>query len=35
VTITPSSYKLLIEFHDFFPGFFGKQLLRRLRPYLK
>lgn len=35
VTITPSSYKLLIEFHDFFPGFFSKQLLRRLRPYFK
>ncbi len=35
VTITPSSYKLLIEFHDFFPGFFSKQLLGRLRPYLK
>jgi len=35
VTITPSSYKLLIEFHDFFPGFFGKQLLGRLRPYFK
>ena len=33
VTITPSSYKLLIEFHDFFPGFFGKQLLGRLRRY--
>jgi len=35
VTIVPSSYKLLIEFHDLFPGFFGNQLLGRLRPYLK
>ncbi|OGN93981.1 MAG: hypothetical protein A2Z75_01930 [Chloroflexi bacterium RBG_13_50_10] len=35
VTITPSSYKLLIEFHDFFPGFFSKQLIGRLRPYFK
>lgn len=35
VTITPSSYKLLIEAHDFFPGLFSKQLLRRLRPYFK
>jgi short-subunit dehydrogenase len=33
VTITPSSYKLLIESHDFFPGLFSKQLLNRLRPY--
>jgi short-subunit dehydrogenase len=35
VTITPSSYKLLIEAHDFFPGLFSKQLLSRLRPYFK
>ena len=35
VTITPSSYKLLIESHDFFPGLFSKQLLGRLRPYFK
>jgi hypothetical protein len=35
VTITPLSYKFLIEFHDFFPGFFSKQLLGRLRPYFK
>jgi len=35
VTIVPSSYKLLIEAHDFFPGFFSKQLLNRLRPYFK
>jgi len=35
VTITPSSYKLLIEAHDFFPGLFSKQLLGRLRPYFK
>jgi short-subunit dehydrogenase len=35
VTITPSSYKLLIESHDFFPGLFSKQLLSRLRPYFK
>jgi short-subunit dehydrogenase len=35
VTITPSSYKLLIESHDFFPGLFSKQLLKRLRPYFK
>jgi len=35
VTITPSSYKLLIEAHDFFPGLFSKQLLNRLRPYFK
>jgi short-subunit dehydrogenase len=35
VTITPPSYKLLIEAHDFFPGLFSKQLLGRLRPYFK
>lgn len=35
VTIVPSSYKFLIEFHDFFPGFFSNQLLNRLRPYFK
>lgn len=35
VTITPSSYKLLIEAHDFFPGLFSRQLLNRLRPYFK
>jgi short-subunit dehydrogenase len=35
VTITPGSYKLLIEAHDFFPGLFSKQLLSRLRPYFK
>ncbi len=35
VTIVPSSYKFLIEFHDFFPGFFGNQLLNRIRPYFK
>lgn len=35
VTIVPSSYKFLIEFHDFFPGLFSKQLLGRLRPYFK
>jgi len=33
MTVVPSSYRFLIEFHDFFPGFFGNQLLRRLRPY--
>ena len=35
ITIVPSSYKLLSEAHDFFPGFFSKQLLNRLRPYFK
>jgi len=35
ITIVPSSYWRLIEFHDFFPGFFSGQLLRRLRPYFK
>ena len=35
IMIAPSSYKRLIEFHDFFPGLFSSQLLRRLRPYFK
>jgi len=34
-TIVPFSYKLLIEFHDFFPGLFSRQLLGRMRPYFK
>lgn len=35
ITVVPFSYKLLIAFHDFFPGLFSKQLLPRLRPYFK
>jgi uncharacterized protein len=35
VTVAPCRYKLLMGFHDAFPGFFSRTLMRRLRPYLE
>lgn len=35
ITFVPFSSRLMLGFHDAFPGVFSKMLLRRMRPYFK
>ena len=35
ITVAPFRYRVMMGFHDAFPGFFSGTLLRRLRPYFE